>query len=111
MHEVAELPQTFECRDASKRGILLVNTGCWIADLSAGWCDKIVFRNQERNVKNRDGVWVNEIVPEDWTFSYDLHRMKAKVLATTKVALHHERKEWHNQGAWGTLSTDIDYNS
>lgn len=110
MHEVMTLPETFGREDVTLEGPpdLMVNTGCWIADLRQPWVESNVFRNVSRRVKS-GGKWKTECLSEDWAFSCDLVRWGAKVLATRKVKLYHDNRAFNNHTAWGLWDTDHEY--
>lgn len=116
MKEVAQLPETFGMDDVRAVlkvpawcGPLLVNTGCWLADLARPWCDEVHFEFLTNIVKEKDGFRVPVKMSEDWRLSKMLHERNCKVLATRKVALnHHGDGKWTNQGAWGRLDHDVD---
>ena len=97
MTEVMELPETFTAADAGYDGdVLLVNSGCWVADLR-----KPVFRQTYPSglarthftIRDRvvldNGEWTSHVEPEDWYFSRELAELDAKVYATRKVRLEH----------------------
>lgn len=87
--------------------VLCINTGLMIIDFRKPWVDKIHFRIDDKIVKNDDGVWDRLVVPEDWNFSFDLHEMGCKVLATKKVEISHfGNSHWTNTGPWGTEEKD-----
>lgn len=114
VREVDTLPETFTSDDVG--GPLLVNTGCWIADLR-----KSCFyqRNEAGELRAfftiKDNItWspaenhfrVN-VLPEDWGFSRMLHELGADIRATRKISLgHYGEYEFTNTGGWGELDTD-----
>jgi hypothetical protein len=115
MREVHDLPETFDAKTAGyPDGVLLINTGCFIADLSKPWCRatkadgtaEFFFTINDR-ITCRDGLFETEVESEDWFASRTLHRLGAKVLATRKVALSHRGNgEYTNTAPWGTLAKD-----
>lgn len=91
MHERESLPDTFGPEHVCGDGeVLLVNTGCWIADLRRPWWDDITFRFHHRIIRHEDGRREVQQRTEDWEMSFDLHEAGAKVMATWKVKLVHE---------------------
>lgn len=110
MAETYNLPPTFSRKDIQLEGpdTLFINTGCWIADLRKDWVTKNCFRNVERLIRCKDR-WKADCMSEDWAFSVDLERWGAKVLATRKVPLYHDRPEFHNKGPWGAWPRDHEY--
>jgi hypothetical protein len=60
-------------------------------------------------VKLPDGRWKADCISEDWAFSVFLAREGAKVCATRKVRLYHQRPEFHNREAWGAWKEDQMY--
>lgn len=78
---------------------LMVNTGCFIADLRRPWWNDFAFGFQTRVVKGADGRWSSEIRPEDWEMSRHLHLAGAKVMATSRLpVVHLGGGEWPNNG-------------
>lgn len=100
IHEVANLPETF---DAAQAGfpdkILLVNTGCWLAKLGSWVGDFPGFTVQDRLIRH-EGRLVPQVIPEDWNASRWWHTRGLRVLATSKVRLHHEGPWGWSAGGW-----------
>lgn len=111
MREVYSLPETFSAADCGYPDrALLVNTGCWIADLS-------FFEDKRIGFEVRDKLIVQEIIqdtpttesfvrplciPEDWNFSREVHEAGGKVLATRRIkAQHVGHHAFTNEQAWG----------
>lgn len=86
---------------------ILLNTGLFVCRFDRPWCEEVQFRQQDRIV-NLDGDWVAQTKPEDWDFSRQLRGHGARLFATRKVILEHERPEWHTRHAWGAWDTDRD---
>ena len=118
MKEVMELPETFDASDTDfPERALLVNTGCWIADLSKSWCreldenDEAVFHftiNDRIRYDKASKMFVQSCEPEDWFMSRILHRKGAKVVATRKVQLNHYGSyAYPNYSTWGELDEDF----
>lgn len=106
MHEVMELPETFEASPVIS-GNLLVNTGCWVCRFDSEWVERHCFTINDRIVKRPDGKWMAEVQPEDWNMSRWLHDDGRKVLATRKVkARHIGSAAYSNHYAWGCLERD-----
>ncbi len=110
MREVARLPETFTAADAGHPGRrLLVNTGCWIADLRKPWADDAYFTIQDRRVI-RNGKRDVETIPEDWNFSRQVQDAGGRVYATRAVHANHLGAAMYpNQGAWGAWERDEAY--
>jgi len=121
MHEIFGLPKTFCTADLDKCGIptngrgLLINTGCWIADLRHPyWQDidenrnyKFFFNVRARLFRNDNGEPQTEVESEDWMFSRLLHKYGVPYYATRKVKLMHFG-EWPfgNDSEWGTVKDE-----
>jgi hypothetical protein len=117
MKEVMGFPETFDAESAGFPGkVLLLNTGCWVADLR----NPAFFTTNDDNeasafftVKDRvvrhDGVWTQQVESEDWLFSRQLHKLGIKAVATRKAGLYHMvSAAFCNNSAWGTLEHDED---
>ncbi len=122
MREVSELPPTFtdddlvEWKKKHKRedSKLLLNTGCWLADLKNDtWRQmsdegelRFFFRTLDRIRVTDDNLEV-DFAPEDWLFSRECQAAGLKIGATSKVKLKHfGAMGWDNQGVWGNLEED-----
>lgn len=91
--ELANLPTTFSLEDVSPPEkqhleVLLVNTGCWLADLRTPFWNTFCFQQHSR-IRKAPGVWVNDLRPEDWEWSRDAHEFGLKVCATSAVRAGH----------------------
>jgi hypothetical protein len=112
LKDVYELPETFTIEQTPwPDGVLLVNTGCLLIDLSAHWLMDWVngggFRF-ESYIDNRDGRYVVTCAPEDWLMSFDVHRLGGKVAATRKVSLtHHGDFGFDNHSPWGAAHSEL----
>ena len=96
--DVQKLPATFNSADVNALGHdgwLLVNTGCWVADLSEDWVKKVWFDVENRIEWGDDGSCQIISTSEDYFFSLKLHHLGVPVHATSKVAIIHE-----GRGVW-----------
>lgn len=102
MREVYSLPETFSAADCGYPDrALLVNTGCWIADLSFFEDKRIGFEIRDR-LTLREGFVAPQCIPEDWNFSREVHQAGGKVLATRKIKAQHVGSHaFTNEQAWG----------
>ncbi len=103
MTEAMALPATFSAADCGfPDRALLLNTGCWIADLRKPWCKQVAF-----NIKDRIHEGQPQTMSEDWDFSRQVHALGGKLLATRKVRVEHVGSlNYPNDCVWGTLQTD-----
>lgn len=112
MRQVRRLPEVFGSVDLGKPGCpLLVNTGCWLARLDRGnWQRRVHFEIRDRIVV-RDQKLVPENLPEDWHFSRQLHDLKVRYAATSRVTLTHVGLRSYPGGdePWGTWEHDEHY--
>jgi hypothetical protein len=93
------LPTTFTADDVCKPGeLLLVNTGCWLADLRKPWwdefCEAGAFGFETRVTRAEDGTRLSWIQPEDWRMSRFLGLRGAKLAATYAVRARHRGGCW-----------------
>lgn len=103
LHEVFALPETFTSRDVG--GPLLINTGLWVCRFDV-WAQRIYFTVRDRIVQ-REGVWLPEVEPEDWSASRMFHRLGLRVAATRKVRLTHAGQlHFANHEPWGQAQDD-----
>lgn len=123
--EIHELPETFSRPDVERRlgffGPLLVNTGCFIADLRKPWVDqtdemgRLVYAFRFENDIQRDpetGLYHSFVASEDWLFSRHLASVGASVYATRKVKLVHAGDaRYANDMIWGEWQTDKAFQS
>lgn len=95
---------------------ILLNTGCWVADLSKPWTRaerggvlNISFHQRNRIIRTPTG-WQAQTRSEDWEFSR-LVRQNGGTgqYATRKVSLFHEHSQWSNAGVWGTCQSDPEH--
>ena len=118
MQEIMRLPSTFTAEDAGYPDhALLINTGCWLADLSnPKWREtdadgslKVYFNIRDRIVKNGAGSYIGHTQSEDWFFSVRMHEQGLKAVATRKVQLgHYSDFAWPNYAPWGKWDQDHD---
>jgi hypothetical protein len=123
MKEIYNLPETFtdgdlyEWKKAAGRleHRLLLNTGCWLADLSLPqWrhvdeeTHEMRFRfTQKDRIVERDGKFCTDFAPEDWLWSRDCHKAGIKIAATRKVKLsHYGVTAFSNEEPWGLWDKD-----
>lgn len=119
MTEVFNLPETFSGSDCGYRDEdLLVNTGCWVADLTQPWvraedehgCLKVFFtiHDRIRVVKGEKcKVYHADVAPEDWNFSRFAAAAGCRTRATRKVRLTHQGTlPFNNSEPWGTCEHD-----
>lgn len=110
-HQLKKMPETFSIADTdSPDGVLLINTGCFIANLRKPWVRdtdengdlKFCFDMRHRIHVHENGKLEPNMEPEDWRFSRHLESVGAKVLATKKVpVIHFGTKGWKSTDVWG----------
>jgi len=114
MRQIVEnFPLTFTAAAAGfPDRALLVNTGCWIADLRRPWWHA---KDDDGNLKCAFNIWSSisadelkvDADSEDWRMSRYLHSQGAKVMATRCVrAFHVGNALFGNDIPWGTEATD-----
>lgn len=108
MHEVFSLPETFSAADAGYPDRpLLVNTGCWLADIRKPAFEGLFFEIRDQVTRQRDETGAHDeysawCIPEDWGFSRRLWERGGVALATRKVRLQHcGRYLFNNWRPWG----------
>ena len=107
MKEVFDLPETFGAEDVGCP--ILLNTGLFVYDITKPWAESIWFESLERIGKAPDGQMIAQCLSEDWLFSARLQQVYgAKLYATRKVKLYHDREEFTNAHPWGEWQTDED---
>jgi hypothetical protein len=108
MHEIAELPETFDGAAVCKPGeVLLVNTGLWVCDFTRPWVEEAWFTIADRIVRRPDGTFQANVFSEDWNFSAWCQRRGLRVFATRIVPVKHfGAAGFGNEAAWGEWSTD-----
>lgn len=115
--EVMGFPETFDADDTGNPGkVLLLNSGCWVADLrdpafrnlDTDNQAKVFFTVNDRVVKT-EGTWVHQVESEDWFFSRCLFEQGIRAVATRKVRIVHlGLTGFRNDVAWGTQQCDED---
>lgn len=108
--ECHSLPQkTFDAAGAGFPGqCLLMNTGCWIADLTKPWAEKMCFRFHDHVFRDSEGNWKAACVGEDWLFSIDAWRLGLRCFATLELAIEHQGVyQYPNMVPWGTQEKDV----
>jgi hypothetical protein len=108
LQEVHMLPETFSSLDIPYEGTLLVNTGCFLADIRKPWAEEVVFRETDRIEKYKDDFQPS-VMSEDWNWSLDMSRWTLNVYATRKVHLKHWGEKEYDNSSWGTWGTDEEY--
>ena len=87
-----QVPETFGTEDvrdvAGEGGWLLANTGLWVCRLGETWNRQVSF-----SIKSWID-WDSEppqpmVIPEDWDFSHQLHRLGLSVMCTKAVGVVH----------------------
>lgn len=108
-----EFPETFNAAIAGYPDRpLLVNTGCWVADLRKPvWHEtnedgslKTLFKFPERAIRVTDGAWTHQRESEDWCLSRELwERGCRNTWITSRVKLtHHGASDFRNWVDYGT---------
>jgi hypothetical protein len=101
MTEIMEMPETFTSPD------LLINTGCFLADITKSWAENIHFEVNDKIIKKPDGDFLAWVEPEDWNFSKQIKGYGGKIYATRKVEVAHlGRADYYNAEAWGQEKDD-----
>ena len=95
----ATLPETFGPEHVCGDGeVLLVNTGCWLADITRPWWDEFVdaggFTFHTRTTRGKSNERITWIQPEDWIMSRFLQERGARVMATYAVPIRHFGQCW-----------------
>jgi hypothetical protein len=120
MTEIARLPETFDAMDCAKaalnpeRAALLINTGCFLADVRKPWVlgnwtqnAPLAFTINDRMYRGKDRTFWVDSESEDWYFSRQAARCGAKIIATRKVQIEHFGEiSWSNTGTWGEWKHD-----
>lgn len=113
LSEVHRLPGTFSAADCGYPDRpLLVNTGCWLADITDRRFDRLWFEvrdtvvhEQVTDLMGRQSsrpVFRPLTVSEDWGFSHQLWRAGGKAVATSKVKVRHVgRYLFDSAECWG----------
>jgi hypothetical protein len=97
--DLVKLPAVFTGYDVNKtlgiNGDLLVNTGLWVADMSADWVYKVWFELKSGiSWDNYKQAHVSQ-ESEDWLLSKMLHKLGVTVWATQEMRIGHlGQKEW-----------------
>lgn len=113
MSEACDLPDTFDANDAGYPGcVILPNTGCWIADFTRPWVEKICFTIRDKNFRGPDGQWQTQCFGEDWDFGVQCADLGVRVCATRAVPIVHKGSfDYPNMVGWGRLKTDDEVNT
>jgi hypothetical protein len=120
IRECCGLPSTFTATDCGYPGhALLLNTGCWIADLrNPKWRSKdangdhrVYFTINDR-LYEEEGAAKVAVQSEDWFFSRRAYDTGLSLAATRKVGMRHWGKfAFPNYAPWGTWEDDQDTRS
>lgn len=87
---------------------LLMNTGCWVCDLTKPWAERMCFRFHDHTVLQSDGKWRAACVGEDWLFSIDAHRLGLRCFASLVLPVEHQGVfQYPNITPWGTQEPDV----
>jgi hypothetical protein len=90
MADREKLPATFHPHEVcGEHQVLLVNTGCFLADLRRPWWDTIVGFQFDCRITFRDGHRIAQFNPEDWQMSRHIQASGGKLAATWAVKLEH----------------------
>ncbi len=102
MREVFDLPETFT------DPYLVVNTGLFVVKLGA-WCRETWFQQCHGVVEMASGQLSPTMISEDWDWSRMVRKAGRKMIATRRVPLYHEHRQYHTEGPWGVWGTDHEY--
>lgn len=81
---------------------LLLNTGLMLVDFTKPWVYDVCFHMHDRIVRNPEGKWTAHVIPEDWDFSRQCHRLGLKLVATRCVTVEHFGQGcWNSSQIWG----------
>ena len=118
MHDLAELPETFDNETIQQCGgfigdpeqlQIIFNTGLWIADIREVWASKVVFDIQNDIQRDDNGIYHAEFEPEDWLFSRWCALNDVPYAVTKAIKAKHVGSfSFTNYGAWGTDKHDKD---
>ena len=115
MHQVFQLPPTFDAIDAAKlMGIttlpvppLLVNSGCIIVNLEAPFARDLYFTINDQVREDKQGKLYPVTEPEDWFFARLVQSYGGKVMATREVKVAHVgSRHYNNDQVWGATWDD-----
>jgi hypothetical protein len=102
MREVFALPETFT------DPYLVVNTGLFVCKLGA-WCRETWFQQCHGLVEMASGQLSPTMISEDWDWSRMVRKAGRRMVATRRVPLYHEHRQYHTEGVWGRWERDEDY--
>lgn len=115
MHELMHMPSTFDAELAGyPGGQLVLNTGCWLADLRDDRWRKenpdgsLYFHFQMNDmIKKVGGIYRNFFEPEDFYFSRLVQEEGMRAVATRKPQCNHiGTAGYKNEGLWGDWKCD-----
>jgi hypothetical protein len=103
--KIDELPRnfTFAFSDLppeirSEGEFLMINTGCFLANITRPWARKTYFEIYSWIREMPEGKLGCGVLSEDWSWSWQLHKLGCKVLATNAFNIkHYGPMFWENQ--------------
>jgi len=99
--DISLLPDVFtgsDCKKVFGTDRLLVNTGCMVIDMRRVNPVKCFFEISDRIVRDKNGKYECQNIPEDWAISRKFMKHKIRYAATKSVKLtHHGAWTWDNQ--------------
>jgi hypothetical protein len=103
VRQARRLPKTFTAADCGYPNLpLLINTGCWIADIRQPWADNFPGFDIINGIVFDKGEYSARFYPEDWFFGNWLFKNGVKTMATTAVPLSHVgMAQYRNDLDWG----------
>jgi len=88
---------------------LLLNTGLMLVDFTKPWVEKVWFQFHTKIIQQADGAFKAKVIPEDWDFSRQCHKLGVPIYATKSVVIHHRGTyDFPSDGVWG-LETDKEH--
>jgi len=99
VEDYGNTPETFTAADVCKPNeVLLVNTGCWVADLRLPFWDTFTFQIHDRIIREPDGSRTAQTRPEDWELSRAMNAAGVRYGATWALpVLHYGNGAWANR--------------
>lgn len=91
-----------------EKGLLLANTGLWLADLSGDWTKNLIFHIDDYLLQSENGNLQSGVCSEDWRFSRDAQLNGCRLVCTRDVkAIHFGTAPFTNEEPWGEWATDL----